>query len=34
MTFGAEPQQNVAQHLRRCMAEPREMYSALKAVHG
>jgi len=24
MTFGAEPQQNGAQHLRRYMTEPRE----------
>jgi len=28
MSFGAEPQQNGAQHLRRCMNEPQENVSA------
>jgi len=35
MTFRAEPQQNGAQHLTRCMIEPQEnVVSALKATHS
>jgi len=34
MNFGAKPQQNGAQHLRWCMAKPRERCSTLEAVHG
>jgi len=34
MTFRVEPQQNDGQHLRQCMAKPRDMCSTLQVVHG
>jgi len=29
MTFGVEPRQNGAQHLRRCMTEPRKNWLSI-----